>query len=186
MGQTAHHYLIFETACGFCGIAWNSVGITRFQLPTRSAESTERMLLRRVPGAEPGAPTPEVVEAVAAVKRYFEGEETDFSGFSLDLGEQDAFFKQVYAAARRVGWGRTTNGVLAKELGAGPEAARDVGQAMAKNPVALFIPCHRVLAAGGKVGGFSAPGGSAAKIRMLELEGVHVEPPPPAQRSFGF
>ena len=173
MGQTAHHYLIFETTGGFCGIAWNNVGITRFQLPTKSAEAAERILLRRVPGAEPGAPTPEVVEAVAAVKRYFEGEETDFSGFRLDLGEQDAFFEQIYAAARRVGWGHTTTyGALAKELGAGPEAARDVGQAMAKNPVALIIPCHRVLAAGGKVGGFSAPGGSAAKIRMLELEGV--------------
>jgi methylated-DNA-[protein]-cysteine S-methyltransferase len=187
MGQTAHHYLIFETASGFCGIAWSNAGITRFQLPTRSAEAAERILLPRVPGAEPGAPTPEVVEAVAAVKRYFEGEKTDFSGFRLDLSDQDAFFKQIYAAARQVGWGRTTTyGTLAKELGAGPEAARDVGQAMAKNPVALIIPCHRVLAAGGKVGGFSAPGGSAAKIRMLELEGVHVEPPRPAQRSFGF
>ena len=178
MGQTAHHYLIFETAGGFCGIAWNNAGITRFQLPTKSAEATERILLRRVPGAEPGAPTPEVAEAVAAVKRYFEGEETDFSGFKLDLGEQDPFFKHIYAAARRVGWGHTTTyGALAKELGAGPEAARDVGQAMAKNPVALIIPCHRVLAAGGKIGGFSAPGGSAAKMRMLALEGVHLEPP---------
>ena len=186
MGQTGQHYLIFETACGFCGIAWNSVGITRFQLPTRSAEATERILLRRLPGAEPGAPTPEVVAAVAAVQRYFAGEETDFSGFKLDLGEQNAFFKQIYAAARRVGWGHTTTyGTLAKELGAGPEAARDVGEAMAKNPVALIIPCHRVLAAGGKIGGFSAPGGSAAKIRMLALEGVSLEPPP-AQRSLGL
>ena len=127
MGQTAHHYLIFETAGGFCGIAWSKVGITRFQLPTRSAEATERILLRRLPGAEPGAPTPEVVEAVAAVKRYFEGEETDFSRFKLDLGEQDPFFERVYAAARRVAWGHTTTyGALAKELGAGPEAARDV------------------------------------------------------------
>jgi methylated-DNA-[protein]-cysteine S-methyltransferase len=131
MGQTAHHYLIFDTEGGFCGIAWNNVGITRFQLPTKSAEAAERALLRRVPGAERGAPTPEVVEAVAAVKRYFEGEETDFSGFTLDLGEQDPFFKQIYAAARRVRWGRTTTyGTLAKELGAGPEAARDVGQAI--------------------------------------------------------
>src|SRR6266403_1640528 len=90
-------------------------------------------------------------------------------------------------AARRVGWGHTTTyGTLAKELGAGPEAARDVGQVMAKNPVALLIPCHRVLAAGGKIGGFSAPGGSAAKIRMLALEGVDLEPPRPAQQSFGF
>jgi methylated-DNA-[protein]-cysteine S-methyltransferase len=187
MVQTVHRYLIFETAGGFCGIGWNNAGITRFQLPARSAEMTERSLLRRMPGAEPGAPPPEVVAAIATVRRYFEGEETDFSGFKLDLGEQDAFFRQIYAAARQVGWGRTTTyGALAKELGAGPEAARDVGQAMAQNPVALIIPCHRVLAAGDKVGGFSAPGGSATKIRMLELEGVHVAPPPPAQRSFGF
>src|ERR1700730_17851245 len=187
MGQTAQHYFIFETAGGFCGIAWSNVGITRFQLPTRSAEATERILLRRVPGAEPGAPSPGVGEAVVAVKVYFEGEETDFSGVKLDLGEQDAFFKQVYAAARRVGWGQTTTyGTLAKELGAGPEAARDVGQAMAKNPVPRIIPCHRVLAAGGKVGGFSAPGGAVTKVRMLEIEGVRIGLPPPAQQSLGF
>jgi methylated-DNA-[protein]-cysteine S-methyltransferase len=185
--QTVRQYLIFETASGFCGIAWNNVGITRFQLPAKSAEAAERSLRRRMPGAESGAPTPDVVEAVAAVKRYFQGEETDFSSFKLDLSDQHAFFKQIYGAARRVGWGQTTTyGNLAKELGAGPEAARDVGQAMAENPVPLIIPCHRVLAAGGKVGGFSAPGGSAAKIRMLELERVHLAPPQPAQRSFGF
>ena len=183
----SHHYLIFETAGGFCGIAWSNAGITRFQLPTRSAEATERLVLRRVPDAAPGAPTPEVAEAVAAVQRYFAGEETDFSAITLDLGEREPFFEQVYAALRRVGWGRTTTyGTLAKEVGAGPEAARDVGLAMSKNPVPLIIPCHRVLAAGGKVGGFSAPGGSAAKVRMLELEGVRVEAPRPAQRSFGF
>ena len=184
MDQTTHHYLVFETASGFCGIAWNSVGITCLRLPTRNAEAAERGLRRRAPGAEPGAPTPAVAEAVAAVKRYFEGEATDFSGLELDLGEQEAFFKQVYAAARRVGWGHTTTyGALTKEVGAGPEAARDVGQAMARNPVPLIIPCHRVLAAGGKIGGFSAPGGSAAKIRMLELEGVHVEQPRPARQA---
>ena len=184
MSQTVHHYLVFETANGFCGIAWNGVGITRFQLPARSAEATERNLRRRLPGAEPGAPAPEIIEAVTAVKRYFEGEKMDFSDVRLDLDEQDEFFKQIYAAARRVGWGRTTTyGTLAKELGVGPEAARDVGQAMAKNPVPLIIPCHRVLAAGGKVGGFSAPGGSAAKVRMLELEGIHLGPPQPAQQS---
>ena len=185
MGQTPHHYRIFETANGFCGIAWNSVGITRFRLPARSPEGSERNLLRRLPGAEPGTPTPEVMAAIAAVQRYFQGEKIDFSAFRLDLDEQDEFFKQIYAAARRVGWGHTTTyGTLAKDLGAGPQAARDVGQAMAKNPVPLIIPCHRVLAAGGKVGGFSAPGGSAAKVRMLELEGIHVGPPPPAQGWF--
>ena len=135
MGQAAHHYLIFDTAGGFCGIAWNDAGIRRFQLPTKSAEATERILLRHVLGAKPGAPTPEVTEAVAAVRRYFEGEKTDFSGVKLDLGEQDPFFERVYAAARGVGWGHTTTyGALAKELGAGPEAARDVGQAMSQGP----------------------------------------------------
>jgi methylated-DNA-[protein]-cysteine S-methyltransferase len=187
MGETAHRYLIFDTAGGFCGIAWSSAGITRFQLPARSAEATTRNLLRRLPDAEPGTPPPAVQETVAAVKRYFAGEEVDFSGVELDLDGQDAFFTQIYAAARRIGWGRTTTyGTLAKELGAGPEAARDVGQAMATNPVPLIIPCHRVLAAGGKVGGFSAPGGAATKVHMLELEGVRVGPPPPAQQSLAF
>ena len=187
MGGTTHQYLIFETASGFCGIAWNKVGITRFGLPAQSAEGAQRMLLRRALGAKPGTPTPEVAEAVAAVKRYFEGKETDFSRFKLDLGEQEPFFQRIYSAARQVGWGQTTTyGTLAKRLGVGPEAARDVGQAMASNPVPLIIPCHRVLAAGGKLGGFSAPGGSSAKARMLALEGVQVEPARSAQRSFGF
>ena len=187
MRQAAQHYLIFRTVRGFCGIAWSDVGITRFQLPTRTAEAAERALLRRAPGARRWTPTAEVAEATAAVKRYFEGEKTDFTCFTLDLGEQDPFFERIYEAARRVGWGHTTTyGALAKDLGAGPAAARDVGQAMAKNPVALIIPCHRVLAAGGKIGGFSASGGSAAKRRMLALEGVHLESPRPAQQSFRF
>jgi len=185
--MTAHHYQVFATAGGFCGIAWNSVGITALRLPAKSAEAAERGLRRRTPDAEPGTPPAVVADVITAIKRYFDGEETDFSDVTLDLGAQEAFFEQVYAAARRVGWGHTTTyGALTRELGAGPEAARDVGQAMARNPVPLIIPCHRVLAAGGKVGGFSAPGGSATKMRMLELEGVHIAPPPPAQRAFDF
>jgi methylated-DNA-[protein]-cysteine S-methyltransferase len=187
MNQMSHLYLIFEIAGGFCGIAWSDVGITRFQLPTKSADAAERMLLRRLPGAKRAEPTPEVSKIVAAVKRYFRGDATDFSDVRVDLGDLNAFVGQIYAATRKVGWGETTTyGALAKALGAGPEAARDVGEAMAKNPVPLIIPCHRVLAAGGKIGGFSAPGGSATKIRMLELEGVHLGPPEPAQRSFTF
>lgn len=187
MSQVPQHYAVFETASGHCAIAWNNVGITQFQLPTRSAESAERNLLRRRPDAVPGKPTPDVAPTIAAAQRYFNGEKIDFSQVQLDLDGQDEFFRKIYAATRRVGWGQTTTyGSLAKELGAGPEAARDVGQAMARNPVPLIIPCHRVLAAGGKVGGFSAPGGSTAKIRMLELEGVRVGPPEPAQRSLGL
>jgi len=187
MGTTTHQYFIFETARGFCGIAWNNAGITRFQLPTRSAEAAERILGRRMLCAETGTPTPEVIETVAAAKRYFEGQETDFSSFRLDLDDRDTLSRKIYAAVRQVRWGRTTTyGALAKQIAAGPEVARDVGQAMANNPVPLIIPCHRVLAAGGKLGGFSAPGGLSAKVRMLALEGVHVEPAQSAQWSFGF
>jgi methylated-DNA-[protein]-cysteine S-methyltransferase len=187
MDQSTHHYVVFETASGFCAMAWNSVGITCLRLPTTSAEAAERGLLRRAPGAKPGMPAPAVAQAIAAVTRYFGGEAIDFSDVTLDLGEQEAFFKQIYDAARQVRWGHTTTyGALAKALGAGPEAARDVGQAMAKNPVPLLIPCHRVLAAGGKIGGFSAPGGAATKRRMLALEGVRLEPAQPPQQAFGF
>jgi methylated-DNA-[protein]-cysteine S-methyltransferase len=187
MDRAEQHYLIFETAAGFCGIAWNSRGITRFQLPMEGAEAATRNLLRRLPSAKPGAATADVRAAMAAAQRYFAGAKTDFADLKIDLGEQTAFFEQVYAAARRIGWGHTTTyGALAQELGAGPEAARDVGQAMAKNPVPLIIPCHRVMAAGGRLGGFSAPGGASTKRRMLALEGVALEPPPPAQGAFKF
>jgi methylated-DNA-[protein]-cysteine S-methyltransferase len=183
----ATHYAVFDTAAGFCAIAWSEAGICRFQLPDRSAAATERAMQRRAPSARPGTPPAAIAAVIADAQRYFAGEPIDFSSVPLDLAGQDDFFARIYAALRRIGWGSTTTyGALAKELGAGPEAARDVGQAMSKNPVPLIIPCHRVLAAGGKVGGFSAPGGSTAKLRMLELEGVQVGPPPPAQQSLAL
>jgi methylated-DNA-[protein]-cysteine S-methyltransferase len=180
-------YHLFETAAGYCAIAWNDAGIVRMQLPASDAAATERYLRRRLPGAERAIPTAAIAAAIAVVERYFTGEKVDFSEIRLDLGKQDEFFTRIYAEARRLGWGQTTTyGTLAKQLGADPQAARDVGQAMARNPVPLIIPCHRVLAAGGKVGGFSAPGGSAAKIRMLQLEGVRLEPLPPTQASLAL
>lgn len=186
MGQ--HHYHVFETAAGFCGIGWNGRGVTRFRLPARDARTTEREIARRMPGATPGDPAPEVETVIAATRRYFDGEVTDFSEVVLDLADQEDFFRRIYVALREVAWGETTSyGALAKRLGAGPEAARDVGQAMARNPVPLIIPCHRVLAAGGKLGGFSAPGGAGSKARMLALEGVAVATAAaPAQASFAF
>ena len=187
MNRTTQRYFVFETAAGFCAIAWSDAGITRFMLPSSTAEATEHNLRRRLADAQAGPPPQHVMAAVDAAKRYFAGEQIDFGNLQLDLGGQADFFKQIYAAARRVGWGQTTTyGALAKQVGVGPEAARDVGQAMAKNPVPLIIPCHRVLAAGGKLGGFSAPGGSESKQRMLALEGVSLEPPPPPQQTLGF
>ena len=132
-------------------------------------------------------PPAEVTAVIEAAKRYFAGEKVDFSDVSLDLGAQDELFRKIYAATRRLGYGQTTTyGSIAKELGAGPEVARDVGQAMARNPVPLIIPCHRVLAAGGKLGGFSAPGGATTKQRMLEMEGRPAESPKPAQGTLGL
>jgi len=187
LNDDAQHFLIFDTAAGDCGIAWTATGVTCLLLPTRTAEGTERLLRRRAPDARPGSPTETVAAVVAAAQRYFQGETIDFSAVMLDLDDQDDLFRRIYAAARQIGWGRTTTyGTLAKMLGAGPEVAREVGQAMARNPVPLIIPCHRVLAAGGKLGGFSAPGGAETKRRMLELEGVRLAPPPPAQQSLGL
>ena len=187
MSEAAQHYQVFETAMGFCAIAWGDAGVARFQLPTKNAEGAERLMRRRAYGAEPGAPPERVAAVVEAAKRYFAGGETDFSQVELDLAGADAFFAQIYGALRQVGWGRTTTyGALAKEVGAGRERARDVGEAMARNPAPLIIPCHRVLAAGGKIGGFSAPGGSKTKARMLELEGVRLQLPEAAQRAFSF
>src|SRR5262245_14713492 len=108
MDQAAHHYLIFETDGGYCGIAWSDAGITRFQLPTRSAEASERQLLRRLRGARPGEPAGEVAAVVAMVKRYFAGEAIDFSGAGLDLAGQNDLFRAIYDALRQVPWGKTT------------------------------------------------------------------------------
>ena len=104
----------------------------------------------------------------------------------VDLAGVDDFRLAIYEAARKLGFGETTTyGELAKRAGhAG--LPRETGQALGANPVPLIIPCHRILAAGGKIGGFSAPGGSTTKERMLALEGVRVGPPPAPQQSFGF
>ena len=187
MSQNTQHYHVFETAMGFCAIAWSDAGVSRFQLPTKNVEATERLMRRQARQPSRARRRKTLPAVIEAAKQYFDGGETDFSHVRLDLAGEDAFFARIYDALRRVGWGRTTTyGALAKEVGAGREAARDVGEAMAKNPAPLIIPCHRVLAAGGKIGGFSAPGGSKTKARMLELEGVRLQPPEAAQQAFSF
>jgi methylated-DNA-[protein]-cysteine S-methyltransferase len=186
----ASSYAIFETAHGFVAIAWSSRGVTRLRLPAKTAGAAERALLRGTPTAALAPPPVEIVAVIEAVKRYFAGVETDFSDVAVDLGEDDPFFARVYELVRKLGWGQTTTyGAVARELGASPEAARDVGRAMATNPAPLIVPCHRVLAAGGKIGGFSAPGGSVSKMKMLEIEGVRPaapERPRPKQGTFAF
>lgn len=177
---------VFDTPAGFCGIAWTATGVSGFRLPMQDAAAAERALRRRAPGATPADPPAEIARVVAAVRRYFAGEPQDFTRVPLDLAAPEPLFAEIYAVVRGLGWGETTTyGAIARQLGAGPEAARDVGRAMGANPVPLIIPCHRVLAAGGKLGGFSAPGGSGTKRRMLALEGAAPDPTP-GQGAFAF
>jgi methylated-DNA-[protein]-cysteine S-methyltransferase len=173
-------YTTFETRGGFLGLAWNPRGVSCLRLPAGAQEAAEAAVLRRLPQARRALPSPSIAQLIGDIKRYFEGEKIDFSHVPVDLGSQTPFCSKVYAEVRKLGWGETTTyGGVAKTLGESPQAARDVGQAMAANPVPLIVPCHRVLAAGGKIGGFSAPGGSSAKARMLEIEGVTTASPQP-------
>ncbi len=186
-----HKYHLFETAHGYAAIGWNAHGVTSFRLPAPAAEEARRALLRRLPDAVEAVPTGRVAAVVEMARRYFAGERIDFADVPLDMGAQEPLFARIYDLVRGLDYGETTTyGGVAKALGEGPEVARDVGQAMAKNPIPLIVPCHRVLAAGGKIGGFSAPGGSNAKARMLELEGTAPDSEAPvkstAQASFGF
>lgn len=168
-------YTVFETESGFAAIGWNAKGIAALRLPAGAMQEAERALLRRLPGARPVSPSASVQAVIDDALLYFAGERVDFTKVPVDLGAQQPFFERVYGAVRRLGWGETaTYGAIAKALDSGPEFARAVGQAMAANPVPLIIPCHRVTAANGRIGGFSAPGGSMSKAHMLGIEGVEV------------
>jgi methylated-DNA-[protein]-cysteine S-methyltransferase len=169
------HYHIFETKLGFAGIAWGDDGISRFRLPDPDRANAEKQFKGTA-----ATPPPEVAAVIAQALRYFAGEKIDFSPIELDLKSIDPFRRSIYEALRKVSFGETvTYGELAKRAGATqPQAAQDVGVAMARNPVPLIIPCHRVLAAGGKLGGFSAPGSVETKQHMLALEGVFLNNQP--------
>lgn len=171
---TPHAYCLFETGFGPVGVAWSARGLAYLQLPEADRNATERRLARRAGSSVPSAPPAPVARAIAELERYFSGERVDFAGIALDLTAVAPFYRAIYEAARRIGWGETaTYGDLARQVGS-PGAARGIGQAMSRNPVAVIIPCHRVLASGNKVGGFSAFGGALSKQRLLALEGVRL------------
>lgn len=176
-----HRYTIFQTGNGFIALAWGSVGVSGLRLPAGTEAAAEAAIVRCLPHSQRASPPAPIASIARDVVRYFDGERVDFTDVPVDLGAQSPFFSGVYAHVRALGWGETTTyGEVARALGAGPQAARNVGQAMANNPVPLIVPCHRVLAAGRKIGGFSAPGGSSSKVRMLEMEGVDITPEKPA------
>ncbi|WP_159591578.1 methylated-DNA--[protein]-cysteine S-methyltransferase [Chelativorans xinjiangense] len=180
----SHH--VFETAFGFCGIGWTARGIARFTLPMAAPAQAAEALRKRLPGSRQAAPSGATAEVVAAATRYFAGEREDFSAVVVDLEGVDPFRRAIYGAARRLGYGKTTTyGALAGEAGF-PEAARETGTALGRNPIPLIVPCHRILAAGGKLGGFSAPGGTTTKRKMLALERAVPPDAEPAQASFTF
>lgn len=172
--DTAMHYCLIETDLGPLGLMWSDVGIVRLQLPEKTPTATERRLTRRVDNVETAKPPAPIAQAGKLLRQYMKGERIDFTDVALDLAGTSDFHRVIYGAARRLGWGETTTyGALAREAGS-PDAARAVGQAMGRNPVPIIVPCHRVLASGRKIGGFSAFGGAATKERLLAMEGVHL------------
>lgn len=168
--MTAFGRTFFDTAIGACGIAWGPRGIVGLQLPESDAAAGEARLARRFPDAAPATPPPGVQKAIDAIVALTNGEARDLGFVELDMSAVPAFERRVCEAAREIGPGATTTyGALAKAVGE-PGGARAVGRAMGRNPFPIVVPCHRVLAADGKTGGFSAHGGVTAKLKLLTIE----------------
>jgi methylated-DNA-[protein]-cysteine S-methyltransferase len=167
-------YRLFDTAIGRCGIAWNSRGIVAVQLPQPSESQTRARIFQRCGEIAEAAPPPLVQRAIDGIVALLAGEAVDLSEVALDLSAAPKFHRDVYDIARKIPPGQTLSyGDIAKRLG-GVELAREVGQALGRNPCPIVVPCHRVLAAGGKPGGFSANGGVVTKLKLLSIEGAVV------------
>jgi len=165
-------YTLFETGIGPCGLAWSAHGVIGVQLPENTPGATRARLAARFPVLEERAPSAHAKQACTAIARHFGGSPDTLTDIALDLAGVTPFRRRVYDAARTIRPGETLSyGELAARLGQ-PGAARAIGQAMGSNPCPIVIPCHRVLAADGRGGGFSAAGGSTVKACMLHLEGL--------------
>ena len=173
-------YCLFETPLGTCGIAWREGAgpvVTAVQLPEATRGATESRIARKSGANQPSVLPPEIAAIAEKIRLHLGGEVQDLRSVPVDLSDVAPFFRQVYEAAREIPAGQTrTYGEIAKAVGR-PNAAQEVGQAMAKNPAPILIPCHRVSAAGGKPGGFSAHGGRSTKSKLLALEGAPVNLP---------
>ena len=170
--MTARSFALFDTAIGRCGIVWCPRGVVAVQLPEATERKTRARMLRRFPHAREAPPPPEVKRALDGMAALLRGEASDLSAIVLDMEAVPPFHRRVYEIARTIAPGATlTYGQIAARLGA-PGEARAVGQALGQNPFAIVVPWHRVLASGGKIGGFSANGGIATKRRLLAIEGT--------------
>jgi methylated-DNA-[protein]-cysteine S-methyltransferase len=175
--MTEQNFAFFDTAIGRCGIAWNARGLIGVQLPHADEAATRRRMLQRYPNGQEALPSAEVQQAIDGIVALLHGEARDLTGIAIDNSDTPAFNAQVYAITRTVPPGATiTYGEIAERLG-DKMLAREVGQALGQNPCPLVMPCHRVLAAGGKAGGFSASGGVVTKLRLLTIEGAQPNGP---------
>jgi O-6-methylguanine DNA methyltransferase len=186
----ASAFALFDTAIGRCGVAWGEHGVAGVQLPEAGERETRARMLQRFPAAGEAPPPPLVQQAIDRIMALLRGEVSDLTTIALDMDEVPAFHRRVYEAARAIPPGMTLSyGDIAARAGA-PGAARAVGQALGRNPFPIVVPCHRVLAAGGKIGGFSAQGGIATKRRMLAIEGAPLNgaatPLPVGDGALGF
>jgi methylated-DNA-[protein]-cysteine S-methyltransferase len=165
-------YPLFETAIGTAGVAWGDQGLVAVHLPERDAEVARKGFLRRFPEAVE-APIPADLHAtIEGIRALMRGEKADLTATPLDLSRTPEFHIRVYEIARAIPPGETlTYGEVAERLG-DKRLARKVGQALGKNPWPIVVPCHRVTAAGGKLGGFSARGGQQTKLKLLAIEGA--------------
>ncbi|HKC50319.1 MAG TPA: methylated-DNA--[protein]-cysteine S-methyltransferase [Myxococcota bacterium] len=176
--MTADGFALFDSPIGRCGIVWSGRGIAAVQLPESRDLATRARIQKRFPDVRELAPPRAVQRAIDGIESLLRGEKSALGAIELDLSAVPPFQRRVYEAARAIAPGETlTYGALAARLGE-PDKARAVGQALGRNPFAILVPCHRVLAANGKLGGFSANGGAATKLRLLALEGAHAAAQP--------
>lgn len=164
-------FAVFETPIGTCGIAWHDGALIGVQLPEGDSVATRARLRRRFPSAHEASPSTDMAAVVERIIALLSGERVDLTSVAVDMDGLPEFDRDVYTAARAIPPGATlTYGEIAKRIGR-PGAARDVGSALGRNPFAIVVPCHRVVAANGKTGGFSAGGGVETKLRLLAIEG---------------
>jgi methylated-DNA-[protein]-cysteine S-methyltransferase len=164
---------LFDTPLGRCAIAWTSRGVAAVQLPEGRDTATRARAAARAPGAAEAVPPRDVQRAIDEITLLFSGQARALDGVKLDLEGVSPFARRVYEATRAVSPGSTTTyRELARRLGE-PGKARAVGRALGHNPFAVVVPCHRVLGADGRLGGFSANGGVTTKQRLLILESLH-------------
>ncbi len=165
-------YTLFDTVIGRCAIAWSVRGVLCVQLPEATVRETRTRIQSRYPGAREQTPPVAVSRAVIGIVAVLNGAPRRLDEVELDMTHVPPFHRRVYQVARTIAPGSTRSyGQIAKRLGV-PGAARAVGQALGRNPFAIVVPCHRVLASNGKLCGFSANGGIATKARLLTIEGA--------------